>query len=1082
MASTTSPRSFQLEHFYIVNPGQLTMQVFASSRGVTRELIHECTRIAFIAPPPLRGGDFNQVMPAAFGVFRGETVDYIIARAQRLGDGTPVAHYMPVPSIVLRWLGGSYTKLETFINQPINTIKPGEQPPFVFEPTQPNTDEQNEALLNLMRYTKSNTKMIGSLLGGLVQAMGVGVINAPPSLKDRLSFVEGLLALLPVPARVAITICTSVVDSQQIRAQFKFFDAATFPPSYIVYDWANRRLIGGEPPEDVYSKFVVSQLRLDTSVVVEQTEKSARTAVWRAMRKDDLANALAWIARRFTLDSMISTNQPAPLQEIAGVLREDPTLPDDLRVAYAKHLVTRSLVDGDLAHTDIIPTISAHNKDVSDAIFVVLEAAAAKMDTAQAVFDMVERWVLHPPLGVDVERWRPLLSLAIQTRHAAVMATNDTSGLLTLTERLVETPAALGIERIIVQLITSSYRKAYEDARIARAIFLMAISHLPMGGLQRILSDQRYVAQLPPLIQEAIAYLVQTATRPPKPGILSKAAESYGSEVQPLILGRLVEWAFNTERYDLLDTESLRGMVRVAASSYGERFDPLFMGMTQQLATPDLMRRMPSDLLHRLITMSLARGHFDYAVRQMQGYQDSLFKATEQWQLAEIGRVAIREAPMDVEKALAALNAVRESSLRPMLQIGLYLGALEGQKWSPEMEPAARSLATFWIPERKGDPRLIAVFGVESALRLLHVTAARRDRIEALQLVDAIVKYALTLGGDTESLSVAELFDQVYMIAGWSPDMVRAILNAFCVYVRGAHSESARQVALHMGERHGAAARDVLEAAYTVREIVSGHDLVTFSEYVSASAELLIDWAAVYYEGQETPPLFKLRRTVQGTIGGLNDSEKKRMSENFGLIAQYIMQLYGVQQARTNRRSRSENEQLRAKLMTGSAAPTTSLEALTWIGAYFSQGRVAEVSLGREAPPHIFGNRSLNIVLLETDHLVELLRGLVRAFPSDTGKDNRLNAPAFSSAAWSAEIENAWALLDLVSQRQIHDVLGSDSQRLARILNLIGAKGNDRVLQDSGPGRQLYIGRQQPRTVIEVLRWLQGYFLGVHEA
>jgi hypothetical protein len=1057
------------------------MQVFASSRGVSRELIHECTRIAYIAPPPIRGGDFNQVMPASFGVFRGETVDYILARAQRLGDGTPVAHYMPIPSIILRWLGGSYTKLEAFINQPISGVKPGEQAPFIFEPIQPNADEQNEALLNLMRFTKSNTKMIGGLLGGLVQAMGVGVINAPASIKDRLAFAEGILALLPVPARVAITLCTSVVDSQQIRAQFKFFDAATFPQSFIVYDWATRRLVGAEPPEDVYSKFVMSQLRLDTSVVVEQTEKASRTAVWRAMRKDDLANALAWIARRSTLDSMISTNQPAPLNEIAGVLREDPTLPDDLRVAYAKHLVTRSLVDGDLEHTNIIPTISAHNKDVSDAIFVVLEAAAAKMETAQAVFDMVEEWVLHPPLGVDVERWRPLLSLAVQTRHAAVMATNDTAGLLALTERLVETPVTLGIERIIVQLITSSYRKAYEDARIARAIFLMAISHLPMGGLQRILSDQRYVAQLPPLIQEAIAYLVHTATRVPKQGILSRAAESYGSEVQPLILGRLVEWAFNTERYDLIDTETLRGMVKVAASSYGERFDPLFVGMAQHLATPDLLRRMPTEMLHRLITMSLARGRFDYAVQQMQSYQDGLFKATEQWQLAEIGRVAIREAPLTSADALAALNAVRESGLRPMLQIGMVLGALEGQKWSPEMEPAARTLGAFWIPERKGDPRLIAVFGVESALRLLHVTAARRDRIEALQLVDAIVKYALTLGGDTESLSVAELFDQVYTIAGWSPDMVRAILNAFCVYVRGASSESARQVAIHMGERHGAGARDVLEAAYTVREVVSGHDLVTFSEYVSASAELLIDLAAVYYEGQETPPLFKLRRTVQGTIGGLNDGEKRRIGENFWLIAQYIMQLQNMQQARNNRRSRSDNEQLRAKLMTGSAAPTTSLEALTWIGAYFSQGRVAEVSLGREAPPHIFGSRSLNMVLSETDHMVELLRGLVKAFPADTGKDNRNAVPTFSSAAWSAEIENAWAQLDLVSQRQIQDSLGSDAQRFSRILTLVGAKGNDRVLQDGGPGRQLYIGRQQPRTVIEVLRWLHGYFLGVHE-
>ena len=77
------------------------------------------------------------------------------------------------------------------------------------------------------------------------------------------------------------------------------------------------------------------------------------------------------------------------------------------------------------------------------------------------------------------------------------------------------------------------------------------------------------------------------------------------------------------------------------------------------------------------------------------------------------------------------------------------------------MAQNVRVIGLVLYTERMGGPLFIAVFRVESALRLLHVTAAHRDRVAALQLVDAIVRSALTLGGDTESLSVAELFAYV---------------------------------------------------------------------------------------------------------------------------------------------------------------------------------------------------------------------------------------------------------------------------------------------------------------------------------
>lgn len=1071
VASTTSPQSFQLDHAFVLHPGQsLSMQTLGATPGFRRELLNECMRAAYIAPPPPRQGDFNQQMTATLGIFRGETTEYIIARAQRLPDGTPVAHFLPVSRQALLWMGGNVAALESFATQPITVAARGELSPFTFEPHSPNADDQNEALLSLMRFCRSKTNIISGLLAALIQGQGVGVLNAPPSLRDRLALVQGLMMLLPLPARVAITFSTSVADPVQVRSQIKFFDTATFPPNYIIFDWANQRLIG-EPPEHPYAKFIISQLRLDTSVVVEQTERVGRTAVWRAMRKDDLANALSWIARRVNFDLLILNNQPADQAMIANILREDPTLPEDLRVAYARHLITFAMAMNDPTHTDILPTLSAQNHDVGDAVFQVLENGAIKPEQAQAVFNIVEQWVLNPPIGTEIDRWRTLLSMSIQSRFTALMADNNHTGLLELMEKLIATPAGLGIERVIVEIIRGGYRKAFDDARMARAIFLLAMAHLSVRGVQQLMNEPRYLAQLPPLIQEAVTYLGQTTARTPRPGLLLRASESYGGEVQPLLLGRLVEWAFATQRYDLLDAETLRGMVRVAASPYGDRFEPLVLAMAQQLSQPDVVRRLPAETLHRLIAMTLARGRVEDAVMQMQIYQDTLFKPTDQWQLAELGRIAMREAPLEPAQALTTLGIVQNSNLRMIAKIAMHLGALEGQKWVAELEPAARALTAYWT----NDPRQIALLGVEPVLRLLNVVATRKDRVQALRLVTAIVDYALTLGGDTESLSIPELFGQVLSLAVWSPDMNRAVIDAIAVYVRRAPLDQARQVAVFVGEKQGQAAREALDAAYVLRQIIGGQDMAAFAEALSISVELLIDFTAVYFEGQETPPLFKLRRWAQGAPGGMSEAEKRRLGQNFGLVAPFLMHVYTAQQARNSKRSRPDNDAIRSKLMTGSVAPTTALEATTWIGGHFSQGRVAELNLAREAPPHLFGTRSLNMLLNETDVLVGLLQGMLSAFPEKSPVTLELTS-------WAAEIDEIWAQLDMRTQQQAQDILGGDAQRLSRLIQYIGSKANDRHLQiNSGPGRQLYVGKQQPRSVIDALIWLQGFFLGAHE-
>lgn len=1077
---TENARLFQLEQCYVAMPTSgAGRQLIASSSSVAAGLVEEFARLAPLQAPILKTPEFNEPMPLTVGIFRGETVDYIIARAGRTPDGKQmIIHYLAVPAAAVRWLGGNLTLLEGIVQAPL--VPPDRSlPAFVFEPVSPTYELQNRVLLALLRTTKNNTKLVNGLTASLIQAVGVGVINAPPDLTERLSLLMGLLMLLPLPARVALTFVTSVGGSSNSRAQFKFFDTAIFPTNHVVFDWANKKLIG-DAPEHPYSKYIVAQLRLDTSLVVEQTERLSRTAVWRALRKDDLANALTWLAKRAGLDSVIQANQPADRAMVASVLREDPTLPDDLRVAYAKHLINFSILLDDPTYTEIIPTAAAQNQEVASAIYDQLESAAAKPENAKAAFRMVAGWISQPPLGVEVERWRPLLSLALATRHTAVLQKRDTAEMLTLMSELSVSSSALHIENSIIGILNTGYQLAYQDGRMAHTIFLMALTHLSLDDLQRILGDARFSAQLPLELRELIPYFTATPnqSRVPRAGLLVRAADVYGTAEQPLILGRLVEWAISLRRWDLLDTLAIRSLIEVTRSPYAQRFEALILSLIQAFAEPDLMRTLPPETTRQLMAMSLALGRYDETIDQLLHYQDVVFRPAETGRLADLVQRVLREAPLSANQLQAFLEVLAHSNLRTTAKLAGFVGALEGQHYHVEMEPAAKQLAAMWT----NDPRLIALRGIDPVLNLMASFVARKDRHETMKLAVAVVDYVIAMGADgdyEDSLSapqVAETLYKVYGLLSRSPDLQTEAIPLLASYVRNAEPATAETFIAAMSSKDDRRLRQGLEATRTLRNTLGGHDFHAFNDHIVVASTLLADFSALFAEGQEIPPLFKLRRWVGAmTSSQLFEADRRQLSDQLTRLARQLMQLFLAQQLRTKNRTRAELEQARLQLLNVATTPSTGVEALLWFSGYLIQGRVPDSPAPHEQPSSLLGARALADMLTEIQMTVQVLDCLLTAFPADRP------APELEPTAWTKEVDTVWAFLSTGEQAYIQTPSGVGAYQLARLIQTIGTKANDKHLLDNGPGKQLFIGKQQPRSVVDLLRWIAGFYAGAHE-
>ncbi len=1036
-------------------------QVLARSAGIRPDHVVECRRAAYLLPPP--PAERINTMPAALGLFRGETIDYILARAEHRANDIPLVEYLLLPSQMVRGMGGNLRAFSPYMRASVALEQRVEHPPLAFNSVTPPTAEaQTDDLLALINYCKGSLKTVSGLLAGLVQGMGLVITNAPRSLEQRLTFVQALLTLLPAPARAAITFATNVIDPAQTNPQIKFMTQPVTLDRHLNFDWNTGKLLH-EVPEDPYTKFIMAQLRLDTSLVIEATDKLARTAVWRAMRRETMANALAWASKRASLDSAVKEGLPADRNLVAAVLAEDPTLPDDVRIMYARHLVRLSLALDNPEGTEIIPAMAVQNRELADAVYEQLWGASGG-DKASAVYHMAETWITKAPMGVDVTRWRPLLGMAALARVNALLP-GDPAKLVEYLNTFLNAPPVLQIESVIAQIIGLCRKRAYENADVARMLFLIGVTYLPLGGLQRLLADSQLMFQLPVQLRGALAVFAPQLREPVPTGALAKASEVFGASFQPIILARFVEWALTIPRLNLIDDLALRGMVQVAGSTHGRRFDTLIQHVIHDLSQLAVVRVISPASQAALIELSLARRQFDAAVAQMMFYQDMIYQSGSQDTLSKIVREAYRNVPLEPRATLLALESVQRSSLKPLFVASAELGGLEAQSWSAEMDSAMRHMTGILFNE----PRLIPAIGVEPIMRLLQANSERRDVVESLRVAGALVTYMLTFseGGPA-------LLDRIYNLINWNDEVGEGALEVARNYIRSAPRDQASQVP-RLLSKYGADVGTTLEATYRMHLIAGGPDFALFADKVRMAASLLIDIATFYFESRETPTIMKLRRNTDSMTGGLTDTERIRLSENLNRIGSQVLRLATLHNARNARRSRTDIDARRSALIKNRIAPLTALEATTWLSGFLGEGREVTLNLSREGSGLMMGARSVNILLRETDLIVELFDGMISAFAEDDQTD-------ISRAAWVAEVEGLWGMVSLFKQREIRDPFVENAQLLPQVILHVAERGNERSLQASGVGKQLFIGKAQPKNVIDALRWISGYFAQEHRA
>lgn len=1047
---------FAVEHFY---HGQLMMggrfsgeaRQLAASRGVTPAVAASAVNDALL--PSLNG---NQV--GSLALVRGRVSPFIFVQSVDRGGQQPFRHYLLVSPEALRALSGNLRGVLALAQTQFPTYEMTGQtlPPVTLLPsTTPTAAQQEQAMLNLMTITRDRLNVIEIMLAAIIKGVPLYVRGAPPELPKRIALIEGLLSLLPPPARYGVTFATHTTSEVQLDAQVRFVaDDAPLSADVLEYTWGEPAT-GGFKPEDDYARYIRSQLRLDPTLVSEATNALTPVAGWRLKRGDNMTDALAYSSYRLKMDESLINNLPVGANEAARILAEDPTLTDDLRVTYINHLLAFALVLDEDENTDLLTIVAKGQPELERTIIEAMRKALVA-GTHESVYRRVSRW-LATPGGFKGMYWIDLLQRAAMTNARALVDAGDAIGLNEFLAEVRAAPNAADFAPVLPQLIETSIPLASQDRNLAETVFALAATVLPAEQLQRVAAQPGLVAQLPQSVGALLGQVSGHNIAAAPEGLLARVVGDFGGHWRPLIAIRLSELVTLGGHYELLDSAAMETLANAAQSEFGDTYDDTIRWLTRVLSTDDLQQILDPPARFSLLQISLARGAYPELAQMMAQQQRLFFPGDKQLQFANMIHRLFLETPLLPEALGEALATMSERKVKPMTMAMAYFGALQQQQWSPEMASRATELTTLVF-----NNRLIAeTIAPEYLAELLNYHVERRDQGQAQRVAGLMPAPAAR-----KAEAGLQVMITLYRQLNWNSEVQATALECLRKYVRRLSGAAAAAAANRLGRELSDEVKVALEATRTMHQVLGGEQIGDYAYTLHTVAQFLYDTGFSYRDKNTLPSVNSLMSDIDSLSGNLSNDERRLLAAGMLELIDNIAALANQHRAA---RSRESNEQLEA-LANGGGSAATILDVFRVMGGYFARGKRLALKPDQLITLHPLGDRASHNLLREVEQINRLLASALRALPSD-------QKFGISAAAIQGDIESLWGDLSLVERRTLVRDLAIDLQRIPDLILMITERYDSKVLQyDSGLARKLDSNRQRPENTMEFYRFVHGYF------
>ncbi|MBK8027558.1 MAG: hypothetical protein IPK19_40810 [Chloroflexi bacterium] len=1054
-SSGTAKLSVLLEHFYY---GQLfyqgrpqgDLQLLASSPGVSAEQVEEALSASRI--PPMPG-----VPNGSWALVRGKTLPFLLAQAQIGAKGQSMRHVILMAPEALRSLGGNLTSLTGLsalmdVQMPTYEQVGNTIPPLTFQPAAPFAEDQERALLALLTATRDRMEAVEALLGALIQGVQIVVRGAPNELPRRLAFIEGLLALLPPPARFGVTFATHTLPSTRVDAQIRFYTDEPLPQNALVYDWEKAQIDGKRAPDE-YSKYIKSLLRLDTQLVIQQSASLTPVAGWRLKRGESLAEALTYAARRMAVDTAVTNNQPVEAAEVARILAEDPTLDETTSAAYVRHLLAFALVLEEIEQTDLLSLV-VRGKPILERVILQQMDDALGSGKADRVYRVLARW-LSNPFGFSGMYWVEMTQKATVAYAEQLAQKRQVEALNAFLRHVRKNQWNIEVSSIIPRLVEVALPLVTQSESLAANVFALGASALAGDRWRRFVTLKPMLDKLPPSLTHLAAYLNNEDRTAPPIGLLAQIANEFGEEWRPLMITRLIEAALLAERRDLVDAPALALLTRAATVDLGEQAGA-FNWVMRNLADDATVQRLGPMASHHLLRILLLRGRYDDFATAVTRQGRLLYPPDKQTQFANMLRALFHDTPMAIEQVAPALSALSAQGLKPLPLAMAYYGALEQHTWSPGLDEVAMELTRLVFSNRL----ILEAIQFELIIELLDYHVRRRDDNYIIRVISLIPGTATRRGE-----AALDALVRIYRSLDWTPDVQAIGLEMLRRYIRLCGDTFAPKAIGRLKTELGPEVGLALEATHTMRRLIGGEELADYAYSLHTTAKFLYDTGLTYMDRGNLPSVPSLLSDLDSLNGNLTDAERRAISS---AILDVGRALVALSERHRRLRAREADEQIQA-LLDGNGTVETVLDIFRVMAGYFARGRRLSVRTDRLLTNHPLGDRAAPALMREVQQLNRLLKTALRAFAED-------EKISLTPAAIRGELESLWESISLYERRTLVKDLAIDLQRIPELALMISEKADVRLLQDSGFAKRLDMNRQRPENTLEFYRFVHGYF------
>jgi hypothetical protein len=1037
---------FPLEHFYygqLVHRGkpQKEMRLLAKSSQINDEQVAEAIRFALASP--------SEVLPqGTWALVRGRRTPFFLVQSQKGKAGQPIMHYIVMPTDVLRSLVGNIQALSSLIQDQLPEYdRLGDElvPITLTSNTSVSTDQQVDDLLDLMTYSKNKMNTIKTLLACVVTGLSLVVMNAPNDLDVRIKFIQGLLTLLPSSTRYGVTFAVATDSNSQMNLQVRFLDAGKPPSGSVVYDWQTGK-IHGEDVQDDYSHFIISQFRLDAELVIQQTETLTPIAGWRFRNGDSLAKALSYASYRTKIDKAVTNNQPVEVADVSKVLSDDPTLTPELRVAYSRHLINLSLAIEDMQFAEPVAVMLHNNASLANDIHAQM-TEALNDGQGHLIYETLLNWMGHP-LGPKGHQWIELTYKAALSYLDAMINDEDYEGIDEYIDSIQSAPTGVAIGRVVPDVVNKLLPQLDQDEAIAMPLLSLAIQHMSPDPLEKVLTNPTLRTHMPQTMLNFLMHLLNHQKPPAPTGTLMAAVETLSSKSQKDALLKFTEMSKDNQRIDLVDGEALEGLFMTTQTTAPTDHASLLLQLCTELLENHI-KQLDENGPRYLLQILYVLHQYDMLAKGMIQVSRDFYGIDRQFDYVAMVQKLFASVKITANEATTALVAIRRNGIKGLPYLTASVGILEGTSWSSNLERIAEE-AIITLDENQ---RYLQVIQPATILGILEYYA-RQQNVEKMIETGRFIP---TIAANREDAGPAIVRRMLKMMNKNRQTRVMSF-EFLRQYIRFADNSIAKKAVRHFGQNMKPDARRKLEVSYVMSRFFGGVDLVTYTDLLILSVELLKDNAEAYYNNRPTSG--QLQQMLDNIRIGFDIDDRQAMGKTLVQMGKAIASLYEQHKSAGNKGITG--------VLRSSDTSRSIIDIFILTSGVINDNQRYKFELKRSTEDYPFGKRTGIEILDQADITHNILRAPMVALPME-------KPIKYTNREITDEIESQLRILGEEDRAYVRQTAGENLQKLVTLISFIASDGDSRALNDSTLSSRLDAA-QRPHSTLEMYRYVFGFF------